>query len=107
MSEISIRTEILDGRLMLVRLSGIFEGMVAAEAEAPLLDILKKAKLPQVWIDFSEIDYIDSSAIGVLINLTKAAIALKTQVSIYKPNENIKKVISVTHVDRLIPIVEG
>ena len=107
MSDLTIKTEIIDGHLTMVRLSGLFEGMAAIESEPKLMDILKKVKTPLLWLDFSGIAYVDSSAIGVLINLTRAAVAQKVQFSLCKPNENVRKVLSMTHVDRLIPIVEG
>ncbi len=107
MSDLSIQAEVLDPGLTMVRLSGIFEGMAAIEGESKFSEILKKIKTKQLWLDLSAIDYIDSSAVGVLINLTKATVERKVQLSLFKPNENVKKVLSVTHVDRMIPIIEG
>ncbi len=107
MSDLTFKAESPDARLTIVRFSGLFEGMAAFDAEPKLMELLKKTTSPLLWFDFSEINYIDSSAIGVLINITKAAVAQKIQFSIYKPNDNVKKVLNVTHVDRLIPVVEG
>ena len=107
MNDLSIQTEVLDPGLTMVRLSGIFEGTAAIEGESKFSEILKKIKTKQLWLDLSAIDYIDSSAVGVLINLTKAAVAQKVQMSFFKPSENVKKILNITHVDRMVPIIEG
>ena len=107
MNELIIRPEAPGEQLTVIRLSGVFEGMAAVEGEIKLSEILKDIQTKNVWIDLSEIVYIDSSAVGVLINLTKAAVAQKVQMSFFKPSENVKKILNITHVDRMIPIIEG
>ena len=107
MNELIIRAEVPGAQLTVLRLSGVFEGMAAISGEAKLAEILKTVKTKNLWLDLSEIVYIDSSAIGALINLTKAAVEKKVQMSLFKPTENVKKVLNITHVDRMIPIIEG
>ena len=106
MSNLTIKTETPDEQLTVIKLLGIFEGMTAIESEAQLLEIVKNTGTPQLWVDFAEIVYIDSAAVGILITTAKAAIAKNIHFMIWRPNVNVKKVLTVTHVDRLIPIID-
>ncbi len=105
--KLSVKLEVLDKQLAVIRLSGVFEGQAVMDAEAKLAEAVKKARTFQVWLDFSQIEYIDSMAVSVLLNLMRMAVEERVQLSLYKPNEKVKMVLSVTHVNRLIPIIEA
>ena len=106
MSDLSIQVEQPGNELTIVRLTGLFEGMAAVEGGPQLSDILKKIKTPSLWLDFSCIEYIDSAALAVLIELAKEAAVRKIKFSLYRPVANVKKVLSITNVNKIISIIE-
>lgn len=57
-------------------------------------------------VDLSKADYMDSSALGMLLLLREHAEGLSGQVSIVHPSTSVKKVLTVASFDRLFSIVD-
>lgn len=91
--------------LAMLRVSGLFEGMEADACKGPMIDAVKKTKAGTVWFDLSSIAYVDSAALAVLIAVAKAAADRHLQFCLYKPSENVLKVLEMVNLDKLIPIV--
>jgi anti-anti-sigma factor len=88
----------------ILRLTGEFEGMAVIESKDALLAHLAEPGLKELVADFAEISYIDSAAIGVLLELAKSAQKMKIRFGLLNVPEAIKKVIVMTKVDKVIPI---
>ena len=91
--------------LVMLKVSGLFEGEEAASHKNAMIDAIKKTKCQTVWFDLSEIAYIDSAALAVLIAAAKAAADRNLQFCLYQPVDHVLKVLEVTGVDKIIPIV--
>lgn len=60
-----------------------------------------------VYLDFSDLDYIDSTGIGVLIELRKQSMAKSQKMILVKPKKNIEKLFKMTGVDQIFEVVEA
>jgi anti-anti-sigma factor len=57
-------------------------------------------------IDFAEIQYIDSAALGILLEMSKLASAKKVQFGLIHVDGAVKKVIEVTKLDKVLKIFD-
>ncbi len=105
MSQTPVQVEQVGAELTLMRVSGLFEGMAAMDAQPAILEAIKMVKTPVLWFDMTDVAYIDSAAIAVLITAVKAASSQGTQIWLYQPGENVRKVLAVTNIDKIIPII--
>ena len=104
MSELKITRETPDKNLTVLRLQGEFENFSVLNAKEELFRHLREAKGPEVMIDFSEISYIDSSGISVLLDMAKLALERKLRFGVLNAAENVKRVLVMTKVDKLLKI---
>ena len=104
MSGLKITKETPDKNLTLVRVEGEFENTSILDAKEALLTLVREAKGPDLMIDFAEIEYIDSSGIGVLLDMAKAASERKLRFGLLNTNDHVKKVLVMTKVDKILKI---
>lgn len=62
---------------------------------------------PEIILDFSELSYMDSTGIGVLIELRKQTIETGQKLIILNPRQNIKKIMALTGIDNILEIIEN
>ncbi len=105
MSELRILAENTDPRTTVLTLGGAFEGMSALEAKEELLKFTLTCGTRNLVLNLTEISYIDSSAISVLIEMAKAAAPKKTFLSVIGANESIKKVLFLTNIQKLMTVL--
>ena len=67
MSNLTIHADRLKPGFTVLRLKGEFEGMALEEGKGRLLAFFAERGAKEILIDFGEISYIDSSAIGVMM----------------------------------------
>jgi len=89
--------------LVALRLKGLFEGLDAIEA-APLLEKHLELARGALAVVLSEIEYIDSAAVGVLIELARKAAAKGLRMRVVDAQPAVRKVLEVTKVDRIFPV---
>ncbi len=104
MSGLTIKKETPDKNLTVLRLKGEFENTSVLDAKEELFNCVREAKGSDVMIDFSEIEYIDSSGIGVLLEMAKIASERKLRFGAVNTNEHVKKVLLMTKVDKILKI---
>ena len=88
------RIEELDGKTIAV-LEGEFDTAAAVEAEK-VLQPLYKSQGKDIVIDCSDLEYIASSGLRILLSILKGAKANGTKVTIRNVNEDIKNVFKMT-----------
>ena len=91
-----------DGGVTLLKLSGEFEGMAALESRDVFFKHLGESK--NLALDFGEIEYVDSAAVGLLIDLAKDASGKHVRFGLMNVRDSVKKVLVLTQVDKLITI---
>ncbi|MBC3899173.1 MULTISPECIES: STAS domain-containing protein [Acetobacterium] len=61
----------------------------------------------QIILDCSELSYMDSTGMGVLIELRNKSKEMGQRIIMMNPRPNIKKLLSLTGVDKIIEIVDN
>ncbi|MBC3797195.1 STAS domain-containing protein [Acetobacterium tundrae] len=62
---------------------------------------------PQIILDCTELSYMDSTGMGVLIELRNKAKEMGQKIIMMNPRPNIKKLLNITGVDKIIDIIEN
>ncbi len=92
--------------LTVLRLSGDFEGQSVLDAKEKLLSEVEQSAGSNMMLDFAGIQYIDSAAVGILLEMMKLAHAKGTQFALIHLNEPVKKVFALTRLDKVIKIYD-
>lgn len=67
--------------------------------------LLEGSKINTIAVDLSEIDYLDSAALGMLLLLKETAAAKKVGVTLVRPTGNVKKIIEIANFNKLFQIL--
>ncbi|MEG0494649.1 MAG: STAS domain-containing protein [Eubacterium sp.] len=60
----------------------------------------------QIYLDVTDLKYIDSTGIGILIELRKESIVKKQEIILINPQKNVMKLLQLTGVDKIFNIRE-
>lgn len=99
---ITIQTNKTDEQ-MLVTMIGSLDTMAANQIDAQVKEIEANAKYP-IIIDCTQLDYISSAGLRLLLRIRKAAGAVGQKVTLHGVNNNVMEVLSVTHFDKMFVI---
>ncbi len=88
-----------------------FKGEVTFERSNQLKEdakkqLSKKNKLESLILDLSEVPYVDSSGVGVILSLFKFMRLKGGSLAVAHPNEKINRVFEVTKMTEIIPVYE-
>lgn len=95
--DVSIRTEKTEDALVL-HVMGEVDVSCADVLRSALADAMKEA-VSEVVVDLSEVPYIDSTGIGVLVGAAHTAAEAGKQLVCEKPQRNVERVLSLLGVD--------
>lgn len=88
----------------LLQLSGRFDFTTRSQFIAQADDAISRASSPEIGVDMSGVDYIDSSALGMLLMLRDKAKKLDKAVFLINPSGYVRQVIVTAQFDRLFAI---
>ncbi len=91
-------TESDDGKIITIKVDGRFDFSVHKDFRNAYKDINSDTSFK---VDLSNTDYLDSSALGMLLLLKKHA---NSNVVIEKPNDEIKRVLTIANFDKVFNI---
>ena len=97
-----LRTE--DGRAI-VRLTGRFEFSMHREFREAMDTVLQDKDIDSVVIDLAGVDYLDSSALGMLLMLRDRANTARKTLSLANPRGMVKQALEIARFDKLFSIV--
>ena len=86
-----------------ISLSGELDEMCAGFARNELDALLNATTAKQIVIDLSELDFMDSTGIGVLIGRYKKMKANNIPIFICNPNKHIEKIFQMTGLYEIMP----
>lgn len=86
-----------------VTLIGSLDTLAAEQIEPQIVDLEGMASKP-LTIDCTQLDYISSAGLRLLLRLRKAAAAAAGKVTLCSVNENVMEVLKVTHFDKMFVI---
>jgi len=66
-----------------------------------------RTQAPEIILDCTELSYMDSTGMGVLIELRNKAKDMGQKIIMMNPRPNIKKLLNITGVDKIIDIIEN
>jgi anti-sigma B factor antagonist len=92
-----------DGEVVIVRLSGRLDSSAAPDAEERLSTALSGVP-PRVAIDMSDLAYISSAGLRVLLVLAKKVQQQKGKVALGGLSANVREVFTVSGFDTIFPI---
>lgn len=71
-----------------------------------ILEHIKEARYDTVNIDFSEVSFIDSAALGLLLLLRDETEKINTKVTLYRPQGQVKKMLDVSRFEEIFSIID-
>ena len=66
--------------------------------------LLEGTRINAIAVDLSEIDYLDSAALGMLLLLKETAESKKVVVTLLRPTGNVKKIIEIANFNKIFHI---
>lgn len=94
----------LEGGILKVSLSGAFDIAGAGDVDLPF-SVIAGAR-DKVIVDFSDVEFLASIGIRVLVKAAKPIAARGGKMVILNPNAAARKVLTSTGVDTLVPVVD-
>jgi anti-anti-sigma factor len=91
-----------DGSILTIRITGHFDITACQDFGQVFKD--KPASVSKTVIDMAEVEYIDTSALGMLLKLRERSGADSAQIDITNCNPAVKNVFKTTNLDKLFNI---
>ncbi len=99
--QIATRT---DGQRAILRLSGRFEFSAHREFREAVDQVLRQGGIDELVVDLMGLDYVDSSALGMLLMLRERAMGAKLGVVLAKPRGMVRQALDIAHFEKLFTI---
>ncbi len=99
--QIATRTE---GQRAILRLSGRFEFSAHREFREAVDQVLRQDGIDDLVVDLMGLDYVDSSALGMLLMLRERAMGAKLGVVLAKPRGMVRQALDIAHFEKLFTI---
>lgn len=96
-------TTINNGKAIL-KLTGRFDFNTHRDFRTAYEPLMEKAGISDVVIDLSAVDYLDSSALGMLLMVRDKAVAAKRSVSLCGVKGSVKQVLDIANFGKLFAI---
>ena len=93
-----------DGDRALVRFSGRFDFNTHREFRSAVEPLVTDVGVAAVTIDFSAVEYLDSSALGMLLMLRERMSGAKKEVTLAGVHGNVKQVLDIANFGKLFQI---
>ena len=93
-----------DGNRVLIQLSGRFDFNTHREFRAAVEPLATDTGVAGVTIDFSDVEYLDSSALGMLLMLRDRMNASRKEVALSGVHGNVKQVLDIANFSKLFKI---
>jgi anti-sigma B factor antagonist len=100
-----ITTQPLSDQAFVVAMTGEADLYVAPELKQQLLDVLERGGT-QIVVDLTEVTFVDSTTLGVLIGIVRRLRASSGQLSVVCSDRNVRKTFELTGLDRVFAIYE-
>lgn len=88
-----------------VKIVGEVDIYTAGQFKTPIESLIE-ADTKEIYLDMTEMKYIDSTGIGILIELRKAAMGKNLDMILINPQKNVVKLLQLTGVDQIFKILE-
>lgn len=94
-----------DGKRAVVRLSGRFDFSAHREFRETIDTAVQNKDVEEVVVDLADVDYVDSSALGMLLMLREKANGAKKKLALANPRGVVKQALDIAHFEKIFSIV--
>ncbi len=94
-------------RKALIRLSGRFEFSEHRVFKDILDEALRNQEIDEIVVDLAAVEYLDSSALGMLLMFRDKAKNHNRRTSLANPSAAAKQILDIAHFEKIFPIVHG
>lgn len=95
------------GNTLVVRLQGELDMSVADTFRQGVDQLLEQNPGSDLCLDLSEVSFIDSSGLGVILGRYKKLSATRLKMSILSPQPQVKRILELSGVMRIMPVYES
>ena len=88
----------------------ILEGQLALASAGPVLEELLEECVESgshVVLDFSEVDFMDSAGLGLLVKTERGLSAVGRRLVVTRPHSNVRRILELTGLDERLAIVDS
>lgn len=85
-------------------MKGRFDFQIHREFKEAYVRLFENASVKLIEIEMSNLDYLDSSALGMLMLLNERAKAVNKSIALVSPSDPVKQVLEVANFNRLFTI---
>jgi anti-anti-sigma factor len=93
-----------NGNQVKLALGGRFDFNVHREFKEAYMALLGDESVHAIEVSLAEVDYLDSSALGMLLMLRERALTANKQVSLSNPNKMVSQVLDIANFHKLFTI---
>ena len=94
-----------NGDHAILYLSGRFDFNVHRSFKEAYLPLLADASIQMLEVNLSAVDYLDSSALGMLLMLRERVATAQKQLALSKPNDTVAKILDIANFNKLFKII--
>ena len=95
------------GKLLVVNIYGDVDHSNAISIRKEIDEAIKSREITDLLFNFSNLEFMDSSGIGMILGRYKILLSLDGRVYIAEPNECVRKIINVSGLHKIIPIYDN
>lgn len=96
-----------DVTIVRIKEASILDTLVIQEMAKELDALVDKKAKKHLVLDFSEVKFLSSSALGVLVTLRKKVEAIKGQLVIACMNKDLRKIFKITNLEKLFKFADN
>lgn len=100
-------TKILIGNTLVVKISGEMDHSNSNKYRHEIDREIKGRPVKNLVFDFKDLDFMDSSGIGMILGRYKTIKGLDGNVMIAAPNQQVEKIINISGLHKIIPVYES
>jgi anti-sigma B factor antagonist len=98
-----INTRSIDSNIPLIELEGEVDVYTAPQLKQQMISLLETGKIDMV-VDLTKVEYLDSTALGILIGGLKRAREREGNLPLICPSPRIRRVFEITGLDKIFDI---
>lgn len=87
-----------------VILQGDIDHHSAVAVRAEIDDLLSRSRPDCLWLDLSQVDFMDSSGLGLILGRYNTMQRLGGRLVLVSPGKRVEKILALAGIERLIPI---
>lgn len=101
-----IETTTMEQDVAVVSLKGSLDVSVQKELKEELLEIADR-KQNDIALDLSNVEFIDSSCLGVLVSLAKRFREKKGDIKLFGLTDDVRSIFQITRLDKVFEVFDG